>query len=110
MPRKIAISEHPNPTGLTMNERQLALDVLQSLRVAVNKLRSEHANSYYWRREEWTAEKEREVWDRAIRAAINQFAGRQKSEKGHFRLIHNDTEVADRDLEYVLASIAGKLS
>ena len=108
MPRKITINETPNPTGLSLTERQLALDVLQSLRVAVNKIRSDSQSSYYWNRaSNWDAEQERETWDRAIRAAINQLAGRQKTENGHFKLIHNDTEVADKDLEYVLKSLGG---
>jgi hypothetical protein len=104
MARKITINEDRNPTGLTMSERQLCLDLIQSIRSSVAKLRSEDSRSRrYWRRER-TPDDEREIWDRVMRVAINQIAGRQKTEKGLFDL-KLTADADDRDLEFVMKSI-----
>lgn len=103
MPRAVRINPTPNPTGLTMAERQLAIAVIQSIRASVVKAREEQSAQSYWR-PEWTVEDERRALDRVCRAAMNQLAGRQKTEKGIFSLSY-DGEVKDEDLEYVRASL-----
>lgn len=105
MPRAVTIHPTPNPTGLNMAERQLAISILQSVRAAVV---SERKNQQVWwgrhRVREYSAEHEQEVWERVLRSAMNQFSGRQKTENGLFQLKY-DAEVHDKDMQYVLQSL-----
>lgn len=104
MPRHVRINSTPNPTGLTMNERQVAIEVIQSLRHAVNKLRREQQE--YWEREELYGQEVQELWDRACRAAMNQLAGRQKSENGIFKLLRaSNAHLDEADIDYVMRSL-----
>lgn len=111
MPRKVTINTENNPTGLTLGERQLAIEVIQSLRTAATRLRKEEANNFYWgtRRSgemEDGIKREREMMDRVFRTALNQFAGRQKTEQGIFQLkIDANSDVQDKDLAYVMQSL-----
>ena len=114
MPRKITINESPNPTGLTMQERQLALNVLASMEASVTKLRDEEQASrrynHRWRGgrddrgDEWTAEDEQDIRQKVYRSAYSQLTGRQKTEAGRFTL-HTDVAVPDNDMAYVLKSL-----
>lgn len=104
MPRTITINEKPNPTGLSMSDRQLALDVLQSMESSVQALRKERM-SWPWRKDkrDWTGEDEQELRRQVYRSAYSQLSGRQKSERGPFTLTTGT--IPDDDMEYVMASL-----
>ncbi len=101
----VTINASPNPTGLTMAERKLAMEVLKSLEDSVTRERKRlEARSY---RYSWDADDERRLRQRIYRSAYNQLTGRQKTDVGPFRLdVHPD--VADDDMSYVLQSLGVK--
>jgi hypothetical protein len=102
--RKVKINPENNPTGLTMAERELAICVIQSIRDSIAKSRKMQRDRNPWRRN-WDVDDERESWDRICKAAIEQFAGKRKSEKGVFRLQGFDMQVQDDDMAYVMESL-----
>jgi hypothetical protein len=104
MPKQFKINERPNPTGLTMAERKLAMDVLRSFETSLNKARVDAQRGYYWRQNEWTAGDERELRVQVYNSAYRQFTGRQKSENGIFTFTHSP-ETTEEDMDYIMESL-----
>lgn len=108
MPKKITVNESPNPTGLTLQERQLAIEVLQSLEMSVGRERmramAERKRSWYTKDRPWTVEDEQLMRKRVYKSAYNQLTGRQRTEKGPFDLALS-VDAPDADMAYVMNSL-----
>lgn len=105
MPRKIGIKRHPNPTHLSMEDRRLAIEVLQSLEKSVHVKREKIINEQrrWWHgKDPWTLDEEQQLRQQVYRAAIKQLQGAQKSEGNIFKL---EREVPEADMAYVLESL-----
>lgn len=103
--RKIKITEKPNATGLSMANRVLAIEVLQSLEKSVSRVRVKET-SEKWRfnrsNRDWTLQDEQDMRTRVYRSAIRQLQGAQATQGEYF---HLESEVPDEDMQYVLESL-----
>ena len=82
--RAVKIDRTRNATGLAMDQRALAIDVLKSLVQSVARAR-EKANAVPWSRIDSKFEEE-DLWKRAIQAALRQFQGQVAAQNDEYTL------------------------
>lgn len=101
--RHVTVKRHPNPTGLSVADRELCIDFLRSLQRSVERAAHEWRllHRKYWY-EEIPPHAMTAIRERVERAAMNQLVGRQK---GPGKLFAFEREIPIDDMNYVRQSL-----
>jgi hypothetical protein len=101
--RHVKVKEHPNPTGLSVADRELCIDFLRSLDRSIQRARLDYKKrTGRWWYSELSDNEEIHIRDRVTTAAMNQLVGRQK---GPGKLFTLEREVPVDDMAYVRQSL-----